>query len=426
MRARASPGTATTVGRRPGSPGLGELALVACGLVAGLLLAEGFYRVRLVTGLPGHFGQPARRQGPAVVFDRSPWSFDALQGFRYPPGLEYHVTSIEAGRVVGCLTLSVNARGSHGPAGRDPAEASRRLVFFGDSFTAAAREGTTYPARLAELLEARLGGSVSIANLARDGTGILQMVDFAAASDLSSADLVVLAFITDDLSRARIWRATVDVQGRSRILLTTTPDPQPDPRAARDVAMLDPRATPAWCAEARRSGRGDALAEELERRFEELRAENQPVRADVFSRRRSFLWSRLSTGDPFSGWQTAKPPINPRITAEDFRQDERFVAASRRLTALGKRLRLVHLPSAREVRAGRMLLETRQDQRLYASLEAALGQPVHSLVTELAQRPVEGLFLPPPDGHPSRAGLEAMAESLATWLQEQLAPRRVD
>ena len=134
MRARASPGAAPTVGRRAGSPGLGELALVACGLVAGLLLAESLYRVRLITGLPGHFGRLAPRQGPAGVFDRSPWSFDALQGFRYPPGLEYHVTSIEAGRVVGCLTLSVNTRGSHGPAGRDPAEASRRLVFFGDSF----------------------------------------------------------------------------------------------------------------------------------------------------------------------------------------------------------------------------------------------------------------------------------------------------
>ena len=220
---------------------IGSAALVAIGLIIGAGLAEVAYRGWLYRGLQNLFG----------VYDKSLWEFDQRFGYVYPPGRTVHLTVLNGGKVVSCRQLPpINAEGNVGDIKGDYASADLKVAVFGDSFTATQDNGVTWPNILQDRLTERLHRKVNVVNFGRDGYSLLQMFDLAAAKVPEwKPDLVMIAFVTDDLDRARFWRTAIEADGEERVLTTIDPTPHPAPdrasghlhsRPERDSRLVQP------------------------------------------------------------------------------------------------------------------------------------------------------------------------------------------
>jgi hypothetical protein len=166
--------------------------------------------------------------------------------------------------------------------------------------------GRSWPDYLRTELEERLRTKVEVVNFGLDGIGILQMFDIASRRVLESTpDLVVIAFITDDITRERIWRTTAVVDGRVRLFTTTRPDESPNLEIAVDTVVLSPDVTLAWCTRLPPPDRSnDPIVRDIEHRHG-LAVALAGSRTDLYARDRSFLLDRLTLGTPFR--DTSKP-----------------------------------------------------------------------------------------------------------------------
>src|SRR5262249_32769219 len=146
----------------------------------------------------------------------------------------------------------INDLGNTGRIKGAYADAALRILVFGDSWTGQPDERLTWPDALQDILERQLGHAVHVVNFGRDGYSLLQMFDLAAVkADHWKPDLAVIAFITDDLRRARFWRTKTIIEGRERIMSTVTPSPHPDEHAASDLYFMHSQASHEWCEKAR-------------------------------------------------------------------------------------------------------------------------------------------------------------------------------
>jgi GDSL-like lipase/acylhydrolase family protein len=146
-----------------------------------------------------------------AVYSTNFWSYDAELGFNYAPNQRADLSMFVRGQMR-CLSFVADAKGN--PGKPRMIEGPQRQVFvFGDSMTFYHYEGDTWPIILQDKLNAH-GDRTEITNFARDGTGILQMIDTAAAilKRGHQPDLIIVAFITEDLIRRRFWRKAHFVQ----------------------------------------------------------------------------------------------------------------------------------------------------------------------------------------------------------------------
>ena len=392
---------------------------MALATILALLAAELAYRGWIYLSNQQNFTRMAQGEGLAIgVYDRSHWEYDAVHGFRYPPGRKIAYSHIQGGRLTGCAQLdTINARGNIGPIRGDYDSAALKVAVFGDSFPAFIRDGMTFPAMLQDELSARTGQSVHVLNFGRDGTGILQIVEMAA--DMIAEwrpDLAVITFTTDDLSRVRIWRAVTEIGGAMRVLTTTRPDPSPTLETGADTYLVEPRADAAWCQDTLARGGKDPLVDSLIARYAAMAQQANYTYAGLADPLHSFLLARLLYGDPF-----ADGPVFsiPRLQLADFRDDPGFRAAMARIRDSGVPFVLVHLPIYPEVTQGMAPQLHRNDAALWRSLEAAAGQKVHSLLSVWPADIGDPARInnSPTDYHPSPFGMTVIAGAIADILQ---------
>jgi hypothetical protein len=164
------------------------IALFALALEAG-------YRGYLYASFPDRFEPPPI--GTVQANDASMWRFNARVGYEYVPSQTITTTTVVAGKVSGCgQTAPVNAEGNIGPTVPDYDTAELKVALFGDSFSASSLDGMTWPALLQDRLESITGNRTRVLNLARDGYGVLQMFELAAAKIREvRPHLVIFAFI---------------------------------------------------------------------------------------------------------------------------------------------------------------------------------------------------------------------------------------
>src|SRR3990172_825440 len=239
---------------------IATLALVLLGAVVGIALSEAAYRVLLYTVVASDRFVRKAPQGFAVN-DRPQWIYNERFGYVYPMGYKIHVASVSNGRVTECsFWEGFNEQGNVGRIVGDYKAASLKILVFGDSFTATVHDGVGWPLLLQERLAKRLGRRVHVVNFGRDGYGILQMFDLAAAKIPEwKPDLAIVAFITNDLQRVRVWRTITKVQGRWRHLVSPDPTPNPDPLKSYDTALYHPEATAEWCRSMKGTGSRDRV-----------------------------------------------------------------------------------------------------------------------------------------------------------------------
>jgi hypothetical protein len=192
-----------------------------------------------------------------------------------------------------------------------------------------------------------LGRRASVVNFGRDGYGLLQMMDLAAVKVPElRPDLVLVTFISDDLSRARFWRTVATVDGEERVLTTTEPERNPSIDRAADTAMIDSRATEGWCRAELGGGDGGAttrLVLDKKRRLMSHAGRDGLRRSSLWTVRHSFVWNRIVHGSAVH-FATRRPTAsqNPRLGMVDYAADPRFVAAVETVRRKAGKLVLIH------------------------------------------------------------------------------------
>ena len=418
---------------------LARIGLVSLGTLLGFAIVEAGYRLHLHRTQPWWF---LATQG-LWYFEKSPFRYSEAFGYEYVPG-SYHAGAAYEGRITACWDpiwdFAINALGNSGRIKGSYSEAELRILVFGDSFTQRPRpspegEPMTWPDFLQDLLQAERGRSVNVVNFGRDGYGILQMFDLAAAKVREwRPDVAIVAFITDDLTRGRFWRIPTVLDGRERILVSSVPDPHPSRESATDAFLVDSRATSAWCHRLLASQeRGDPVLRDLEQTLVEGRRRSTHL-SDPLSLVQSFALDAILHGNAFhSTLARDGPSLKPQHRLSDFAQDSRLVADVASLRASGTRLVLLHLASYPELAAGGEYSGTREqlarDRALVASLERLTGGTVRGTLANLPVplAEIDDLDAVPVDAardhHPSLRGHRFYADVAATALRRADAER---
>jgi GDSL-like lipase/acylhydrolase family protein len=404
--------------------------LVVLGCLAGVVLGETGYRSYLYFAYPPMFRppDPGPPVGPYHLYNVSHWEFDERFGYVYPAGRIIDQTKIENGLVSRCGRQDViNQYGNIGPIVGDYHRAALKILVFGDSWSAFHHKGRTWPLVLQETLESRLGLTVHVVNFGRDGYGVLQMFDLAAVKIAEwKPDLVVMAFISDDLDRARFWRTVVGQGDDMRVLTTVEPVRHPDLRRAADTFMLMPSATYEWCRRMAQTGERDAVLERIIRKRRVLMEHNKPSAsrvADVLSVRDSFLYNRLVRGDAFAFLRGRIPSginqsANPRVPYRSYAGDPGFVRSLEQVKATGVPWVLFHLAFYPEIKAQTEYILEPQAQALLESLQTISGKTVLR-TTDYVPMPVpqpERMNAGPDNLHPSLWAMEFYANAVAEGL----------
>ncbi len=400
-----------------------EACLILAGLMSGAGLAELAYRLSLEAALHRDLAFPVATYR---VASRAYCEYDRQHGGRLPASRELWISFVQGGRLVWGTTASVaNADGLGGRTTFAQYRAAKtKVLVLGDSFTHWNQGGDSWPDLLQAELARRGHDSLAVLNLARGTYGVLQMLDLAAdAVESERPDLVLLAAIGDDFSRARWWCQSVPEDGVERWLLSPSPDGPWNDRGAVDEVLVASGADRAWCERVLAHGGSDdellgllnALFERRQRQF--LLARRNPA---LLSFSTSYLANRLLRGDPYG----EGVHVIPRVSFEDFGADRDALRAIHRLAQSNVPIRPFYLPLWRELRAGQLQL-SRSHRRLKESLERLLGAEFLTVGDGCAS-PVPGPFdLSPYDLHPSRAGLEYYAGCIASEVEVSLTDNRM-
>jgi hypothetical protein len=352
------------------------------------------------------------------------WRYDHDYGYEYVPSIEIARSDIANGRVVGCAKeMPVNDEGNIGPAVPDYDTAELKVAIFGDSFSAFALGGVTWPSLLQSDLEQATGKKVRVLNLARDGFGLLQVVDAAAGKiEAVKPDIAILEFISPLLGRARTWRTVFGSGDGERLVTTTVNSVEPPDAKSTDMELLEPSASPQWCESSQKSDDpNDPVLGNILAKANLLTRATQ--RANVFDLTSSYLFDRLVRHDPFaSQWAKLPPATSPPLEISDFRADGHFLDSVGRIKSSGVPFVIVHLPLGVSIKNDQEFWFEGNASLLLQSLEAATGQQVVRLRPYLNLAPEEAMKIcnMPTDCHPSRYGMELYAKAVTAVVLEHL------
>ena len=339
--------------------------------------------------------------------------------YDYLPGHRSHTAVIKKGELLWLYTNRINSVGIPGRDGIVDPDADLKILAAGDSFTALPYSDKTWPEALHDILETP-DQSVSIRNVARDGYGILQMVHSAAAAlETNDYDHLVIAFISDDMTRGRFWRYHLADNDPPRVINTTTSDPENLAEVNLDAYLVDARVTPEWVNKllaAPELQKEDPLFQELLTAAIDRR--QAFMKLPLLSVGYSAVLNNLLKGDPHA--HVNQLGRNPRHSYMDYAEDPLFMSDLKRIKDSGVQLTLVRLPEVEEALAG----SYRDDPKishLIENLESLLGVKAHPLdsLLNLSEDEVYKLYLYPHDVHPNQAGMEYFARVISEQLKKK-------
>ncbi len=388
-----------------------RVAAVIVSVAALLLVLEVGYRVVLYHKLQNVSEEPSFNAANTSICE-----YDEELGYRYIPGARMESLVIRNGSVKVVQKGWVNRDGNIGIHDTPWNDGQFHVLAVGDSFTAnpTSEEGPiTWTDYFPEALKRVNGRPVAVKNYGRDGYGIPQIFHQAVAqAKRLKPDLILIVFITDDLTRARTWRTTVTVDGIPRVLISSRPGNPPDMRMSADMCVLHPELT-ADIKSLPEKGRY-ALQDKLWERYGQIVGDN--LKVDLASLTTSFLYHRLADDDPF--FDCYKPSRNPRVEYYDYDEDPILVEDIEQLKKIGCPYVVVQIPSHKEMSAKSYLMRS-QARNLFMTLERLLGekilQPLHQY---RVPEKFEDYFLLPNDDHPNQAGARLYARMIAAALKD--------
>ena len=389
---------------------VGRVLLVLTGVLLSLALAE--IAVRAQVG-----SRPASFHIVNSVFGQ----YDAQFGQRFRPNSKKILSVVSNGRVVWCPGVVASANGD-GLGGRSTLEDARKadyvILTTGDSFSYWKRSALTVPDVVESLLGERTGLKVVNLNFARGTYGVLQMLTLAAEMYPSlKPHLVIVQFISDDLTRGRWWTRETVIDGRTRSQMSPRPDGFDDPRITNDEDVVDERATEEWCQQQLIAPQQDVVVKNAVA-YHRAYLRSKGIAFDPFSLTKSYLieavWSTIF-GRPFYS-QTAFS-LMPRVTAKEFLADRGYADAVQKLKKFGVPVVLVHLPNKAEILLGRPFRGP-EAESIFTQLERDLGTHIVTLAA-MENRPAvpPTIDLQPNNAHPNLEGIKFYGEYVATVIE---------
>jgi hypothetical protein len=405
---------ATSRSDEPGSsdrPSLvGRVVLVATGVLLSLVLAE--IAVRAQVG-----SRPASFHIVNAVFGQ----YDEQFGQRFRPNSKKILSLVSNGRVVWCpgVVASANDDGLGGRSTLADARKADYVIFTaGDSFSYWKRSALTVPDVVETLLRERTGLKVVNLNFARGTYGLLQMLTLAAEMyPTLKPHLVVVQFISDDLTRGRWWTRETVIDGRTRSQMSPRPNGFEDPRITNDEDVVDARATEAWCEQQLLASQQDLVVKNSVA-FHRAYLRSKGIAFDPFALTKSYLleavWGTFFDRPFYS--QTAFS-LMPRVTAKQFSADPGYSDAVQKLKKFGVPVVLVHLPNKAEILVGRPF-RGREAESIWTQLERDLGTHIVTLA-EMERRPPtpRTIDLQPDNAHPNLEGIKFYGEYVALVIE---------
>ena len=347
--------------------------------------------------------------------------FNLEFGYSYVPNKSNNKVLVHNGYPVMCTQATINRLGNTNRIKGSYEDAEVKILVFGDSFTANTdHSGITWPDLLQDELEAKLNQDVNVINFGRGAYGILQMFDLASTKvDELEPDMVIFAFITSDLIRARFWRTANFINGEKRDLVMAEPSEVVDLKKSIDATLVNSKITREWCEDMLVAvDKDDALLKALNEEFIQRRREyDDPVKFNSLST--SFLFNRIVYNDPFRGFM--KLSLIPRLSENSYTADSRFIEDVKHINQNNIPYYLIHLPTYEDLKTGEYKLGE-QEQSLLASLQEVTGvqeinfmEYTSSLDSNNLEKP-EKLFMSPYDRHPSLQGIKLYADVVSEIL----------
>jgi hypothetical protein len=390
---------------------LQEVAFYFAVAIVAMVTVEIGYRINVLLKDPRLELRPEKitELSPITAYTRSLWRFDADEGFRYTDRTGIFQTEIRDGRIGGCGPIPpINKDGSPGISEGNYKDADFKIAVFGDSFSVFVDDSnTTWVNRLQTRLQKELGRSVHILNFARDGSGLLQALDVAAAElPKWNPDLAVIAFNTNQMMAKRTWRVEKLIAGEARVLTTFNRTENPnlnDPNTVYDTAILDSDIDIDWCEKNKNGGDLDQVGRDIVGKYMRFRT----PRYSAFTLSRSFFWNRVIHTDPFYAG------FSQYLTTDEVANDSKVVEAVTSIKKSGVPLLLVHLPESIEIAAGEEFSDKKAEQ-IAKEISRITGKPVHGLVNRISpiDRP-DRMNSSPSDMHPSTFGMDLYAEAVS-------------
>ena len=178
-----------------------NICLAAASVVVSFAFAEIIFRVYLFRMTP----RLSNEHLNAPVVNATYWEYDEKLGYHYRPNMSADLCVIQDSLPYKTSSVIFDHRGNSGVE-VDDANSEFKIFVLGDSFTMIQDDGITWPHLLQQVLRARTGRKVTVLNYSREAYGILQMIDQASMLVDEKPDMILIAFITPDLPRARFWR----------------------------------------------------------------------------------------------------------------------------------------------------------------------------------------------------------------------------
>lgn len=351
---------------------------------------------------------------------------DVLTEFNFEFGYSYLANEsnngvlVRNGYPVMCTQATINELGNTNRIKGNYEDAAVKILVFGDSFTANTNlNGITWPDLLQDELEAKLNQDVNVVNFGRGAYGVMQMFDLARAKvDELKPDLVIFAFITSDLVRARFWRTVNFINGEKRDFVMTEPSEEADLRRSIDSTIINSMITRKWCEDMLIAlDKDDPLLKALNEKFIQRKREHyDPVEFNSLST--SFIFNRIAYNDPFRGFI---PSLIPRFYESSYAADSRFIENVNHLNQSNIPYYIIHLPTYEDIKAGKYQLDE-QAQSLFESFQELTGKQIINFI-EFAPdsdsnnfEDLDELFMSPYDRHPSLQGIRFYAEVVSEIL----------
>lgn len=341
-------------------------------------------------------------------------------GYSYVANKSNNGVLVHKGYPVMCTQATINELGNTNRIKGNYEDATLKILIFGDSFTANTNlNGITWPDLLQDELEARLNQDVHVINFGRGAYGILQMFDLARTKvEELKPDLVIFAFITSDLVRARFWRTVNVINGEKRDFVMTEPSEEADLKKSIDSTVVNSMITREWCEDMLvASHKDDALLKALNKEFILRKREHyDPVEFNSLST--SFIFNRIVHNDPFRGFI---PSLIPRFSETSYAADSRFIENVNHINQSSIPYYLIHLPTYDDLKAGEYELGE-QEQSLFESFQEVTGKQIINFMEyapghdSINLDDLEKLFLSPYDRHPSLEGIRFYAEVVTEIL----------
>ena len=415
---------------------LSDAVMGLAGLISLFLGGEAIYRIILFSrgGLPGErfaFPENNGSKGFLEVWNKQPKKFDAVRSYDLLPNDTFLRVVIGDDQVIEAGVAVSDENGNVGFTDRQCDPKCLNILVVGDSWTsfpgngaiADDLEGVEWPYFLKKKFIESGFSNVRILNYARIGHGLQQMADVAAAVvEKITPDIVLFAFISDDVARHHYWHLTRNIGGVDRNFRVREPNPHASIEKGIDEYLVDDRITIEWVQQRVEHGNIDEVMADLLKFYRKLRRRSSHRAVDLFSTRRWYLCDLIFFGTPFIDVdEVPHRSLGRFLSISDFATLPTFVSAIEKIKASGARIAAFHLPTQEEIMRGKLVLRAKNERDLLDSFERLTGERVRWLLSKIKTSAADLALYPraPHDPHPSAWAQELLASGAFEVFQEE-------